>query len=447
MSRARNVIWTEGLFLTPHVFQQADRYREDLLNFKLKSLSPFFWGVAELEFDRDGLTNGFFTLFRCAGIMPDGLAIQSPDEDQTPEVRSFKDLFPPSAQTLDVYLAVPATSTGNVNYLTSNGGSDSSTRFHMDLVRVADETTEGNECEIPLARKNCQILFSGESLEGKVWIKIAELGRTTTGTVTLNELAYIPPSIAISACNTLVTILHRILEILAAKSSALSQQRRHITEFGASDIANFWLLHTVNSFVPILSHYYYVPNRHPEQLYLILSQLVGELSTFSLQSDPRDVPRYDHENLFKTFDELERKIRFLLDTIIPAKYVIIPLEKTPHQWYVGHITDDRLLQHSQFYLAANAQVAASRLIEDVPVKAKISSPDEIAALIGRAMPGIQVTHEPIPPSSIPVKPGYKYYHLNTQGRWWEVICKSRSLALYLPDEFPDFKAELVAIKD
>src|SRR5258706_8279542 len=447
MSRARNVVWNEGLFLTPHVFQQADRYREDLLNFKVKSLMPFSWGISEVEIDRDGLPNGFFTLYRCSGIMPDGLAIQAPDEDQGPEVPLFKDFFPPSAQSLDVYLAIPASTAGNVSYRAANGSDDYSTRFQMDLVRVADETTEGNESEIPVARKNFQILFAGESLEGKVWMKVAELGRTTAGVVMLNDAAYIPPAITLASSNTLMMILHRILEMLAAKSSALSQQRRHITEFGSSDIANFWFLHTLNSCVPLLSHYYYVPNRHPEQLYLVLSQLVGELSTFSLQADPRDVPRYDHENLFKTFDELEKRIRFLLDTIIPSKYVIIPLEKTPQQWYVGHIDDDRLLQSAQVYLATNAQVPANRLIEDVPAKAKISSPDEVSMLIGRAVPGVSLTHEPIPPSAIPVKPNYKYFHLHTQGRWWEVICKVRSLALYLPDEFPDLKAELVAVKE
>src|SRR5207253_6878302 len=199
----------------------------------------------------------------------------------------------------------------------------------------------------------------------------AELTRTPSGVVTLNESATIPPSITLSASNSLMAMLHRILEMLAAKSTALSQQRRHITEFGSSDVANFWLLHTVNSYVPILSHYYYVSNRPPEQLYVLLAQLVGELSTFSLDANPRDVPRYDHEDLFKTFDELEKKIRFLLETIIPAKYVIIPLEKTPELRWVGHIDDDRLpahwLQRAQFYLAANAQVPDKRLIHDVPL--------------------------------------------------------------------------------
>ena len=79
MSRARNVVWREGLFLTPHLFQQADRYRENSLHFRLKPLAPFFWGLSELEIDRDGLPKGLFTLYRCSGVMPDGLTVQIPD--------------------------------------------------------------------------------------------------------------------------------------------------------------------------------------------------------------------------------------------------------------------------------------------------------------------------------------------------------------------------------
>jgi type VI secretion system protein ImpJ len=447
MSRAKNVIWSEGLFLTPHLFQQADRYRESLLHFRLKPLTPFYWGLSEVEIDRDGLQNGFFTLYRCSGVLPDGLPVQIPDEDAAPEARSFKTLFSPAAETLEVYLAIPARHPDSVNVRVGNGAGGRMPRYQMELLRVSDETVDGNECEIPVARKNFEILFSGESLDDKIWIKIAQLGRSAAGTVMLNDAAYIAPSVTLSASGTLMAILHRVLEMLAAKSSALSQQRRHITEFGSSDIANFWLLHTVNSYVPMLTHFYNVPNRHPEQLYLVLAQIVGELSTFAMQTDPRDVPRYDHEDLFKIFDELEQKIRFLLETIIPSKYVIIPLVKTPELWYVGQIHDDRLLTTAQFYLAANAQVAANRLIEDVPAKSKISSPDEVGSLIGRAVPGVELSHEPIPPSAIPVKPGFKYFHLHTQGRWWDAICKSRSLALYLPDEFPDLRAELVAIRE
>lgn len=446
MSRSHKVVWSEGLFLTPHLFQQLDRYHESLLHFRLTPLTAFYWGLSELEIDKEGLPNNFFTLSRCSGIMPDGLPIQVPDGDRPPDTRPIQAYFPPSAASLDVYLAIPASQPASVNFRLDSGGGGPPVRYQMDLLRAPDETTEGNEREIPVAKKNYKILFSGEPLDGTIWIKIAELTRTGAGTIALQD-SYIAPSVTLSASGRLMDILHRLLEMLAAKSSALSQQRRHIAEFGASDVANFWLLHTVNSYVPILSHFYNAPTRHPEQLYLVLSQLAGELSTFALREDPRDLPRYDHINLGKTFIELEEKIRFLLESVIPTRYVIIPLEKTPELLYVGHIHDDRLIKTAQFYLGANAQVAANRLIEEIPAKSKIGSPDEVNSLIGRAVPGVELTHEPVPPTAIPVKPGFKYFHLSTRGRWWDAIAKSQSLALYLPDEFPDLRLELVAIKE
>ncbi len=446
MSRSHKVVWSEGLFLTPHLFQQLDRYHENLLHFRLMPLTPFYWGLSDLEIDKEALPNNFFTLSRCSGIMPDGLPIQIPDGDKPPDTRPIQAYFPPSAASLDVYLAIPVSQPASVNFRLNGGATGPSVRYQMDLINVPDETTEGNEREIPVAKKNYKILFSGEPLDGAIWIKIAELTRTASGTIALQDF-YVAPSMTLSASTKLMAILHRLLEMLAAKSSALSQQRRHIAEFGASDVANFWLLHTVNSYVPILSHFYNAPDRHPEHLYLVLSQLAGELSTFALQEDPRDLPRYDHTNLGKTFTELEEKIRFLLESVIPTRYVIIPLEKTPELLYVGHIRDDRLLKTAQFYLGAHAQVPANRLIEEIPAKAKIGSPDEVNSLIGRAVPGVELSHEPVPPTAIPVKPGFKYFHLSTRGRWWDAISRSQRLALYLPDEFPDLRLELVAIKE
>jgi type VI secretion system protein ImpJ len=182
-------------------------------------------------------------------------------------------------------------------------------------------------------------------------------------------------------------------------------------------------------------------------LYRVLVTLAGELSTFALQVDPRSLPPYDHANLGGTFDELEKRIAMLLETVIPTRYVLIPLEKTPELLYIGRIHDDRLIKSARFYLGANAQVPAGRLIEEILAKAKISSPDQINNLIGRAVRGVELVHEPVPPSAIPVKTGFKYFQLSTQGRSWEAISTAKALALYLPDEFPDLRLELVAQKE
>ena len=446
MSRIDKVAWSEGMFLTPQLFQQADRYHEGLVHFALRAEAPFFWGLTGLEIDAERLVNGDFSLARAAGFMPDGLAIRIPDHDPVPESRSVKPHFATSTDAIDAYLAIPVQHPQTMNVaLEGNGASPRSVRYRAEVVSAWDETTDGNESEIPVARKNFKILFSDESLDDMVRLKIAEVRRTRTGTFALDE-TYIAPALAVGSSPALVAIVRRLLEILSAKSSVLAGQRRHLADFGASDMANFWLLHTVNSSIPALAHAFDAPDRHPEPLYLDLVRLAAELSTFALDADARQLPRYDHLDLRATFGDLERRIPQLLDTIIPTRYQIIPLELTPEAIYAGRIADERLLK-SRFYLGVQARVPVSRLTEEIPAKAKITSREKINNLIGRALPGVELTHEPVPPTAIPVRAGYKYFHLGTHGPWWEAVASSRGIAIYVPQEFPELALELVAVKD
>jgi len=446
MSRMDKVVWSEGMFLTPQLFQQADRYHESLLHFALGAGQPFPWGLMALDIDAERLVNGDFSLVRASGLMPDGLAVRIPDHDPVPEGRSVKPLFSPSLDVVEAYLTVPAVRVQAPNIqLDRNGASSRAPRYRAELVRAFDETADGNECEIPVARTNFKILFSGESLDDTVRIKIAEVRRTRTATYVLDE-AYIPPALTIAASGMLVSVLRRVLEVMAAKSQVLSQQRRHLADFGSSDLANLWLLHTVNPTIPMLTHYFDAPGRHPEQLYLALVRLAGELSTFALEADARQLARYDHLDLRGTFAELERRIRLLLDTILPTRYTLIPLARTPEAFYVGTLADERVLK-DRFYLGVQAQVPVGRLTEEIPAKTKISSHALIGSLIGRAVPGVELSHEPVPPSAIPVKSGFKYFQLGTQGRWWDAIVATRGIAIYVPEDFPELKLELVAVKE
>ena len=56
MKRVGKVVWGEGMFLTPHLFQQADRYHEHVLDFRLRSQTPFGWGVTERSQEKLGHT-------------------------------------------------------------------------------------------------------------------------------------------------------------------------------------------------------------------------------------------------------------------------------------------------------------------------------------------------------------------------------------------------------
>ncbi|NMT18493.1 type VI secretion system baseplate subunit TssK, partial [Vibrio parahaemolyticus] len=85
---------------------------------------------------------------------------------------------------------------------------------------------------------------------------------------------------------------------------------------------------TINSSIPVMSHYFRSPLVHPEKLYLEMVSLIGKLMTFSLEMQPKDIVRYDHDDLYFTFNTLSLQLRQLLETVIPSRCVPIPLEKT-----------------------------------------------------------------------------------------------------------------------
>ncbi|MBI1745341.1 MAG: type VI secretion system baseplate subunit TssK [Acidobacteria bacterium] len=450
MSRYNKVLWREGMLLSPHHFQQMDNYIEDVFGFRLQSLFSHDWGITGLEIDRDGLANGTFTLLRCSGVLPDGLPLSIPSPDKAPDSRTIEDHFALTMETLDVYLATPVKRTDSANYSFQGDGKGArATRYVAEVARLCDENTNDNEREIEIARKNLRILFADESVEDYTTLKIAELKRTAAGLVTLNE-AYIPPCLSISASDPLLDILRRLLEILMTKSSELSGQRgqrtRGLADFTTAEAANFWLLHTVNSFIPALAHFYNMRVGHPEPLFLALSQLAGELMTFVTGRHPRDLPKYVHTDLARVFRSLDDTIEELLSIAIPRNYFPIPLEKVRESLMAGRITDDSLLESAQFYLAATAELPENQLIEQIPQRAKIASRDQIEPLIGRALRGVALNHTPVPPRPLPVRLGYHYFRLENRGDFWDAIRGSRTVAIYIPG-VPGLKLEFYAVRE
>src|SRR3712207_296623 len=84
MSWTSKVVWSEGLFLRPHHLQQADRYLENLVESRVRHVTPYPWGFSALEIDRDLAQQSRFGLRRAAGVMPDGTPFAFPDGSPLP---------------------------------------------------------------------------------------------------------------------------------------------------------------------------------------------------------------------------------------------------------------------------------------------------------------------------------------------------------------------------
>ena len=245
-------------------------------------------------------------------------------------------------------------------------------------------------------------------------------------------------------------MLQQLVEILITKSGSLGEQRRQrksgLADFTTSDAGVFWLLHTINSSIPTITHFFHSPLLHPEKLYMEMATLTGKLMTFSTEYHPKDIVKYDHDDLYLTFSSLFAQLRELLETVIPSRCVPIPLEKTRETLYVGRVEDERLLKDAAFFLAVRSQLPEAKLIEGVPRIVKISSRDVIDSVIGSALPGVVLTHANPPPAPIPARIGFKYFQLDGVGPYWDGIKGSKVVAVYVPDEITDVKLEMYAVK-
>jgi hypothetical protein len=81
----------------------------------------------------------------------------------------------------------------------------------------------------------------------------------------------------------------RLVESLPTRRTTLSGTRRQknqsLAEFGIADVASFWLLYTINTYLPQFRHIYETKRGHPSDLYTTLLALAGALTTFSIAND------------------------------------------------------------------------------------------------------------------------------------------------------------------
>src|SRR5581483_228581 len=446
MRQLQPVVWAKGTFLTPQYLQAHSQFQESLFQFRLETLAFQPWGFRTLQIDREALAGGQVAVAAASGIFQDGLVFDIPGEDAAPPPKMVTEYFTNDRESVTVFLAIPAHRPGGMNVGDQNRKSD--TRYVAETILLRDENTGQSERPVQVARKNFRLLADEEVREGSPAIPLARVKRLPNGLLEL-EPEFIPPLLDISASNYLMSILRRLQEYLTAKIGALSGVRRQknqsLADFSASDIANFWLLYTMNSHFPVIRHLFETRHGHPEETFATLTSLAGSLTTFSNKVQPSDLPVYDHNDLGACFTELDGKLRLLLETVVPSNFVSLPLKPVQPFIYGTAIPEYSYLINTRLYLAMSAQMQEPNLIEKAPNLIKISSATLLEHLIRQALPGVAMRHVPSPPSAIPVKLNYQYFSLAQSGDAFEAIQRARTFAVYVPADFPEPQLELLVL--
>lgn len=444
MRRLQPIVWTKGTLLTPQHLQQQDAYIEGTAQFNLHALTFRPWGFRSLVIDREALAGGYLALSAAAGMFADGLIFDCPDSDAAPEPRALADCFSPQIDTLDFFLAIPHAKDRGVNV-----GADEAARYRPRIELVRDEIDGVTERPVQLARKNLRIISGMENREGLSIMPIARITRTPAATFALDG-GFVPPLLDIGASPYLRTVVRRLVEILTARSTALAAALGDkgglaAREFTAADIPNFWLLYTINSWLPVFRHLHETQRGHPEALFSAMTAMAGTLTAFSTDVQPASFPSYDHENPGPCLTQLDAALRSLLESAVPRNFVSLPLKLVQPSIYAVSLDNDRYLASSRMYLAIRSETNPAELIAKAPRLVKVASVNTVEHLVRQALPGIGLTHLPLPPGALPVKLNFQYFSLDQVGPAWESIVRSRSLAAYVPAEFPGAELELIIL--
>ena len=446
MKHLQPVIWTKGIFLNPQHMQVQDRFLEDLLQFRMESLAYRSWGFRSLEISQEALAGGTLGISSASGVFPDGLLFDIPQSDGVPPLKELAGCFDRDEKSIDFFLAVPQYREHGVNVASTTRADGA--RYRAEVALFLDENTGLAEKPIQVARKNLRFLAESEVREGYSAMRVARVRKGESGTFQLDP-RFVAPVLDFKASDYLTTIARRLVEILTTRSGAISGMRRQknqtLADFTAADIASFWLLYTLNTAFPVFRHLFETRGGHPELLYSTMLELAGALTTFSTTVHPRDLPVYDHNDLGGCFTELDEKLRFLLDTVVPSNFVSLPLQLVQPFIYATSIDNDKYLVNTKMYLAISAEASQAEVTNRTPQLVKLCSVNHIEHLVRQALPGVPLTYVASPPSAIPVKLNYQYFSLSQSGPAWEVIQRARNLAAYVPAELPNPQMELIIL--
>ena len=443
MSWRSKVIWSQGMFLQPHHFQQEARHLEHLLDTRVRATDPHAWGFSELVLDEGLLALGRIGVLRASGVLPDGTPFSIPTLDAAPVPLEL----PADLKGEIVYLAAPVARAGVTEVDFGDAVAGDVHRFRAVDEELRDHTNAVDEPEpIQTGALNLCLIRARDASDAYALLGVASVVERRADNQVVLARAYIAPQTRIEATAQLsatASLLHGLIQQRARALAARMGQLGH----GTSEMADFLMLQALNRAEPVFRQHAGGPHVHPSEFHLACLQLAGDLSTFSSDArHPPEFPLYRHVDLNSTFTPVVEALRRMLAIVLERNALQIELADRGRGVRLGVFPDAELARTSNFVLAVNAQLPSDQLRQRFPTQSKLGPADRLRDLVNLALPGVTLRLLPTAPRQLPFHAGFHYFELDRGGELWKQIERSGSLALHVAGEFPGLELELWAIR-
>ncbi|MDV7143096.1 type VI secretion system baseplate subunit TssK [Tropicimonas sp. TH_r6] len=443
MSWESKVLWSEGLFLQPHHFQQADRYMEAQLGGLAGRIAPYAWGVSALEIDREVLKVGQFAIRSASGVTPDGAVFRVPEtEDHPPALE-----VPSTIKDCVVYLSLPQRRQGALE-VDMTGAELSAARLRASELDVTDTMGSGRKpATLGVGKLRLQFALEVDDLADRLVIPIARIIEVKSDQEVVLDTGFVPSAMDLRAAQPLHGFLGELEGLLNHRATALAARLTQGGTKGSAEIQDFLLLQTINRALPRVQHMLAIENVHPESFFRECVSLTGELATFiDPKMRPPAFPPYQHHDLTGSFAPVIRALRTYLSAVLEQNAVSIPLEPRKYGISVGVIADRKLITTAGFVLAVTSEAPAENVRRHFAGQSKIGPVEEIRQLVNSALPGITLRPLPVAPRQIPYTAGSVYFELDPESPYWGKMTTSGGIAVHVSGSYPGLKMELWAIR-
>ncbi|WP_293268912.1 type VI secretion system baseplate subunit TssK [Neptunomonas sp.] len=443
MSQSARVIWSEGMFLRPHHYQQYTRFVENLIEERCTHLRPFSWGVVDFQIDQKLLGLGKVSISQARGVFQDGTPFSIPSNDEPPLAIDI----PEDIKDCVVYLCIPLQRSGTAD-IDNESDPDSLARYSPIEIETQDNCSIGGSmAAIRVGKLRMRLMLEKHHRDEYACLGIGRIVEVRADKSLLMDENFLLPSLDCRASPGLVSFMKELTGLLKHRADALAGRIVVSGRGGAAEIADFLLLQAVNRYSPLITHLASLRGYHPESFYQFAVSMAGEMATFTATN--KIAPEFDiyqHDNLQKTFAPVFESLRQSLSMVLEQTAVSIPLQERKYGIRVAIVSDESLLQQASFVLAVSSDTPAEDVRQRFPAQVKIGPTEQIRQLVNVQLPGIRIRPMPVAPRQIPYHTGYVYFELEKSGDLWGQLNVSGGVAIHIGGEFPNLKLELWAIR-
>ena len=439
---AEKIFWFEGMAVGPQHFQQQDRYVDSQVRMRIQALVRHGWGFMDLSVDEQYLPLGKVVLNRARGLLPDGTLFEIGQEALSLDIT-------PGITDRRVVLALPLSPEG-ASEVRQEGVQGISTPFVSHRVPIRDSVAGSRkETEVACCRLDLRLMLEEDTeVKGYISMPVVRVLECKPDRTVLLDKDFMPTFLHVPPSPVLSGFLREIVGLLAHRGDQLALRVSSAGQTGTAEAADFWLLQCINRVEPVFRHLGQVPGLHPEEFYVRLLAMVGELSTFAEAGKrPGEFVPYDHSAQDAVFSNLMSHARQALSMVLEQHAVELPLQQRKYGILVSPIHDRSLLGTATFVLAVRADMDSESLRASIPRQLKISSVERIRDMVRLQLPGIKVRVLPVAPRQIPFHAGKTYFKLEITSEELAQLELSGGFALHVSGTYPGMQLQFWAIKE